>query len=428
MTSRNSVALALSASLAMTPATSAGADDAAKIIAGAAAIGLGIALYRSRTQNNQNVQSAAPRPQPTAQPAPPTYNPQRERNREVQSALNAFDFNVGAVDGRIGPNTRAGISAYQAHMGFPVTGQLEQYQRDQLTLAHKRLQNGDGAGFPETLRQEGNKGLLKAFADPTYEDRLRTAAQPVPAPKTADELVIRPIGKSNDFADVSMAYHCELVAGITQINQGITLASNIADPDQALGEQFCDARSYAMTQSQSLMTRLDIPDDEIENQCVALAEALEPAIAEIGSGDLKQVAAEVQTLIDPVFGGDMPTAAAYGSICLGIGYRRDEAHVALGGAALKLAGGELPFAEILGHHQRWGFGLAANRKTSDAWYKIALDAMERGAPAAFYPSKTPVRNNIIRAAIAVPPVSGEGTLRAAAKSGLSIPPLDLSGN
>ena len=51
--------------------------------------------------------------------------------KSMQAKLNALGFNVGGVDGQIGPNTRKAIRAWQKSQGLPADGYMEQrlYQR-----------------------------------------------------------------------------------------------------------------------------------------------------------------------------------------------------------------------------------------------------------------------------------------------------------
>jgi len=44
--------------------------------------------------------------------------------RAVQAALNRLGFGAGAVDGVLGPGTRAAIQRFQASIGARATGQL----------------------------------------------------------------------------------------------------------------------------------------------------------------------------------------------------------------------------------------------------------------------------------------------------------------
>lgn len=85
----------------------------------------------------------------------------REQNRQVQTSLNYFGFPAGGADGVLGQRSRAAIAQYQAHLGFPATGQLTSYERDFLVSSYNRAQ----IGGPQVIREmntnpQGVKGLL----------------------------------------------------------------------------------------------------------------------------------------------------------------------------------------------------------------------------------------------------------------------------
>ncbi len=78
--------------------------------------------------------SAKPAPKPAAAPVPfpaeaDMTDPQR---REVQAALLNLGYYDGAVDGIIGPNTRAAIRRYQHELHAPMTGVLTSAQATRL--------------------------------------------------------------------------------------------------------------------------------------------------------------------------------------------------------------------------------------------------------------------------------------------------------
>lgn len=101
---------------------------------------------------------------------------QRQQNREVQTALNHFGFDVGAPDGAFGPRTRAGISAYQVYLSFPATGQLTEFERNVLITAWQRAQYG-GAQVTRIVsgHRDGMRGLLPAVRDELAGGRTRSA-------------------------------------------------------------------------------------------------------------------------------------------------------------------------------------------------------------------------------------------------------------
>lgn len=441
MKNRNGIAAATVAALVIT-SSAANADSNLGAFAVGAALG---AIINSQVGKNQRQQQQQ-KSQSSGQ-----SNYQRQQNREVQAALNGFGFPVGTVDGALGQKSRAAISNYQSYMGWQPTGYLDDWQRTQLVSAHQRLEAGGGAAYPEVVANEGTKGLLKAFADPSYANRYRSqsngaqqagvfndqgtvARNDTQAGQIAggqqQPLTFAPLAPLGQQATaVSMNSHCELVSGMTQANQGVILASNITDPEQALGEQFCEARAFAMTQGQALAVQAGQGEEQLTAACGQVAQAFAPATSQIGTGDVKLVATQAQQIAGTVFSGDMATAAGYGQICLGLGYRKDDAEMALGGAAAMLATGAMPYAELLGHHTRWGFGTPASSSASTSWYETALAAMDQGAQPVFVPSKTAERNAIIRASLSDGVGGGLPPLQASSSGGgLALPALTIGGN
>ncbi len=99
----------------------------------------------------------------------------RQLARDIQTALNHFYFHVGTPDGVLGRQSRAGISQYQAYLGFPVTGDLTEFERQVLISAHQRAL----VGGPEVVRvtqrhADGLRGLLGAVRDEMMGGGART--------------------------------------------------------------------------------------------------------------------------------------------------------------------------------------------------------------------------------------------------------------
>jgi hypothetical protein len=68
--------------------------------------------------------AAAPATAPVARSLPEESHYTPSDRREVQDALRALGYYDGAVDGVIGPDTRAAIRRYQHELGAPMTGTL----------------------------------------------------------------------------------------------------------------------------------------------------------------------------------------------------------------------------------------------------------------------------------------------------------------
>ena len=93
----------------------------------------------------------------------PTYSAARVENREIQTALNYFNFPAGTPDGVMGRNSRNAISQYQAHLGYPVTGQLSLYEKDFLVSSYHRAIAG-GAVTHQQIAQNPD-GPARAVAE-----------------------------------------------------------------------------------------------------------------------------------------------------------------------------------------------------------------------------------------------------------------------
>ncbi len=94
----------------------------------------------------------------------------RDEIAALQSRLNSMGFNTGAVDGLFGPNTSAGVRAFQSAYGLPATGQLS------VGLLQAVMSAGGSAG--------GAAGASPYIIAPFYPDPALNAGA---AQKTAEE-------------------------------------------------------------------------------------------------------------------------------------------------------------------------------------------------------------------------------------------------
>lgn len=381
---------------------------------------------------------------------------QRQQNREMQSALNSFGFNAGTVDGVPGRKTREAISGYQGYMGYPVTGRLNDWERQTLIDSWNKLNAGAGNAYPRTMAALGPRGLLNIAKDPSFPaqygdpvvggynnqqpgynnqqqpggtwNQQQAGLQPnaqgganfqqpqqqyTPTPNTGGQVVgaatggaalgggiqpLKPLQPTGQVA-VSAAARCELVDQTTRIQGGVIMAANMTDPNQALSEKFCEARGFAITQGGSLASQFAVSEDELTATCGQIEAAFAPAITSLPNAPMNQVLDSAQSTAQGLGLADAGTAATYGQICLGIGYRLDNAEMALAGALTMMVAGQRPYGEIVGHHLREGFGVQRNRDTAGSWYLDAVGALEQGAQPVFVPSMTQERIQTIRTAL-----------------------------
>lgn len=452
----------------------------------------------------------------------------RQQNREVQASLNYFGFPAGTPDGVLGSRSRGAISQYQAHMGFPATGQLTPYERDFLVSSYNRAQIGGPQVIKAMQGPQGVRGLLRTWRDeaagtgsaggygyggvpmevshaideiasstePSAEQLMQrsgfmqladlnkdgkndyildtsvsgssfwcgtsnctvmvfastpqgyrrtdfqargvtpasfechqadckliepgatmaAAPNPVPlpvpqqpAPQTTMAAAqpaqpaaplggIQPFSMAGDTPPAaSLASHCSKVSLLTNSNGGFVTLASLRDPDLALSEQFCLARTYAIGAGEDMVAKVQgLNPAQVDAQCDAFGPALAPYIAKLATGSAADVTGEVQTF---VLNSNMSLAQLNNTarICLFSGYRRDKMEVALGSAMLMVGIGQVPYAELVGHHLSQGFGVEKSVPQAQDWYAMAVSALEAGAEPVFAPGQ-PERVGLIKAA------------------------------
>lgn len=199
-------------------------------------------------------------------------------------------------------------------------------------------------------------------------------------------------------AGPSLASLCSKVSLLTSSNGGFITAASMTDPELALSEQFCLARTYAIGTGEQIVGGLgNVTPAQVDAQCDAFGPATEPYIAKLATQPAAQVIGDVQRF---VLKSNMSVEQLAGTakICLFSGYRRDRMDVALGSALLMVGLGQKPYAELVGHHVGQGFGLGADSGQAKDWYLTAIEAMEGGAEAVFAPGQ-PERVALLRAAV-----------------------------
>lgn len=434
-----SIGTAMIAALVMTSGAERAEADAKNVILGVGALML---LNNAAKNNRQRSSSQRAAPRRTGMSAA-----QRQQNRDVQSSLNAFGFPVGAVDGSIGPRSRAAIGDYQSYMGYPRTGQLTAVERDMLVGGWQRLNSGAGNAYPRTMAAVGPRGLLNIQRDPnypsqfgdsvqpnyagtnggtgnwgnntngqTYNAGVQPQPQPVPQPTLPQQVQPLPLAEAAPKPQlgalpklaplkplgqviVSAASRCELVDQTTRIQGGVVQAANMTDTNQALSEKFCEARGFAITQGGSMAAQFQVSQNELEALCGQIKTGFEGVLATLAETPQDQAMAAAKTTASGLGLTDPATTAAYGQICMGIGYRLDDAEMALSGVMAMMAAGQAPYGEMVGHHLREGFGVTASSTAAVPYYSSAMNALEQGATPAFVPSTTNERIQVIRAAL-----------------------------
>ena len=408
----------LAASLAFIPAETAQAD-AGDFIAGAIIGGIvgANANKQRRTTTTRTYKKKTYRPS----------IPSTQEGRNIQASLNYFGFNAGAVDGQLGRKTRDAVSQYQAYLGYPVTGQLSAFEQNLLISSYNRAQAGGYAVQQQVAATpDGTRGLLKTYraemagqvpAAPAPQTFAAAAPEPAPvappavvataaaaAPLAATAGLAAAVAPSAGLpsfmgaaSQASLASHCNTVSLITNTNGGFTTLASMSDPNVAINEQFCLARTYAIARSEELASQIQgFTPDQIAQQCEGFGPAMKDHVASLSLKPRDAVVADVSSFILTT---GMSPAQLTGTarICMGVGYRTDNMDVAVGSALLLFALGEGVYGELMGHHLSQGFGTARRADMAQSWYQAALAAVDSGAAAVFVPGQ-PERTELIRAA------------------------------
>ncbi len=413
-------------SMAIVPASRATAD-AGDFVAGAI-IG-GIVGHAATKQNQRRKATQRTYTRKTYKPRLPST----QEGREIQASLNYFGFNAGTVDGQLGRRSRNAVSAYQAYLGYPSTGQLTPFEQNLLISSYNRAQAGGYAVNQQIASTpDGTRGLLKSY-------RAELAGQPTqpvfPQQAPATTIVVAPqpvaptvgttttttvvaaapeaeapvaVAKAEPEAQglpnflgggatASLASHCNTVSLLTNTNGGFTTAAAMTDPKVALNEQFCLARTYAIASSEEMISKVQgFTPDQIAAQCEQFGPAMQPYVAALA---LKSQPEVVQDVAGFILTTGMSPAQLKGTaqICMGVGYRTDNMDVALGSALMLFAMGDHVYGEIMGHHLAQGFGTAPRVDSARVWYAEGLKAVDAGAPAVFAPGQ-PERVELLRQA------------------------------
>ena len=351
--------------------------------------------------------------------------PSTQEGKNIQSSLNYFGFDAGSVDGQLGRKTRDAVSQYQAYLGYPVTGKLSTFEHNLLISSYNRAQAGGYAVQQQVAANpDGTRGLLKAY-------RAEMAGQSAPSTAGNTTIVVAPqapaaaapaapasalAGASTLAAAVapaapalpnfmgagsqaSLASHCNTVSLVTNTNGGFVTLAGMSDPDVALNEQFCLARTYAIAKSEELVGKIQgFTPDQVAAQCTAFGPAMKDHVAALSLKPRDAVTADVAAFI-PTTGMAPAQLVGTARICLGVGYRTDNMDVAVGSALLLYTLGEGVYGELMGHHLAQGFGPAKRNDLALAWYEAGVTAVDSGAAAVFVPGQ-PERTELIRQAAA----------------------------
>ncbi|WP_417589195.1 peptidoglycan-binding domain-containing protein [Pararhodobacter oceanensis] len=344
------------------------------------------------------IQHNRTRTQPVRTHRPRVPSAARQQARDVQTALNHFQFHVGVADGVLGRQSRAGISQYQAYLSFPVTGHLSEFERQVLLSAHQRaVMGGPHVTRVAASHPNGMRGLLDTVRDEMLgiNQQPVTVATPappaVPAPPVVPAATAVPAAPEAPAAtsavpnffggqsggavqQASLASHCNRVSLVTNANGGYAELGTLSDPVFALNEQFCLARGYAIAEGEALVAQVPgATAQSIAAQCQGLEPLLQPHVAALSVQPRDQV---LQGVTQFVLTSGMSTSdlASTARICLSSGYLTEDLTVAVGSAMVLVALGEHSYGELPAHHLMQGIGATQRRELAAEWFRASLPA------------------------------------------------------
>lgn len=421
----------LAVSLALAPQASA-ADD---LGAGLAGLVIGAMIAGAAQNNPPPRQHRTPRKAAPARPAAEV-----QADKDMQQALNNFGFDAGPVDGSPGKRTRAAIAAFQGTLGRMQDGVITADQRALLqdAMARERLNPAEAAqlaaanpygrrGLPAMYQRTpmapaapyptpmppypqapaAPYGQPQAPATPYAQPQLPATPAPAPVPPVAAPAAaaaaITAQDSIPDFGDLSppaasMNNLCNQTNVLTTSNGGMATAEQMPNPGLALDEQFCLARTFATADGEKVAKDVGATQALITSLCGQMKTALSAKLADPAARPPEATLAEIRKVID-ASGKTLSATQVSGRVCLAEGYRTDDAAMANVALATLAAAEMKPYAELLGHHLREGFGFTANPEASRAWIRFALDAVTSGAAPAVLPNQTAERTAILSKAI-----------------------------
>lgn len=279
--------------------------------------------------------------------------------RQVQTALNFFEFDAGPVDGVMGEQSRTAIEAYQAYLAYPVTGQLTEAEGQFLVGAYQKAQED-----PATTQKvagahpDGIKGLLLV-----YRDAL--------AQKGTVAVGVMPTF-SVPVAEAALSDRCLKRA---EAGPGTIAGANPAPKDSAtlaLSLAFCAARDVVIAESTAAAARAEgFTPAQIEQQCLGFAPALATLVALLPESPPGDVVSAASAFIERT-GQPPEQLAGIAATCLGVGYRTDRMDLAIGSAQILSGLGQATYGELLGHHLALGFGAGPRPDLGLAWFDWAF--------------------------------------------------------
>ncbi len=265
---------------------------------------------------------------------------QRQANKAVQTALNFFAFDAGAVDGILGRRSRDAIKRFQTLLAYEPTGRLSAEQRQLLLSAYEQASTPD-----EALQQQLSAGVIAPA------DLLRAVKQGEPLSAALPAVLAGPRSMRDLCVNIQAAAPLDLVKA-----------------------QFCNLRQLAIEHGDFLLETALNTDmlAPVVSGCQVLTTEMQPRFSTLANQPPDEALSDLALLIESTqTNGEKLSRQA--ETCLGLAYQHDDSDAAF--AALLLLAGlkDAVYIEQTGYHIAFGLGTESpNPAQAGAWAAAAL--------------------------------------------------------
>lgn len=269
--------------------------------------------------------------------------------RQVQTALNFFAFDAGAVDGLMGPQTRTAIEAYQAYLDYPATGELTEEEGQFLLGAFQRAEADPGTTTSiADAHPDGIMGVLLVFQD---------------------AMAVKETGEVPSFMETLGTNDRQCPVPLTQSG-----GAQSSDASAIITSQYCAARDVVVAHSVAMIAGIEtLSAEQVRQQCLDFEPSLARLVDALPTSAPRELIDETASFVDRT--GQSPEAmSGIATTCLGVGYDAARLQLSMGSALILTALDQRSFAEFPGYHLALGLGTEQSRDLARAWFEIAVDS------------------------------------------------------
>ncbi|MDE0590092.1 peptidoglycan-binding domain-containing protein [Halocynthiibacter sp. C4] len=307
-------------------------------------------------------------------------SPEVQENMDLQRALNHFGFAAGHPDGVLGKKSRAAMAQVQSDLGYPVTGQFDDYERAFMLRSYDRaMANPEEAKQIAATSPLGMRAVLVEYQ--ILEEARMTPDNPDALVEGDGAAEFPDLFGDAGEGDIALSTYCDEVGARSFDSSGPVLSQQNAD--MLLAEQFCFVRVPAIEDgAQAAASIAGLTDAQIEQECMGLVPAMNDLSIAVSMQSMDEVLVATHEWTQST-GASEEQLSTTGKICLSVGYDIDNMDVALSAALLLAAVDNPAYAELVGHHLSQGFGATMRPELAIDWYESAAQSVAAGGEEVF---------------------------------------------